>query len=174
MKHIWLDSTLHLFFFLTTGNINSLFHLYRLQFEDEFGYVGWRDIPRQNFSDFIYEFLHFNDKHNKDYQNIMKLKELWPAKTAGFGFLPLLLACVVSIFIVCIKIQLKDVQLKFRNAMLENLLIWFSTYCLGWTKNHGINYRSQSWKYHQYNEVSSMHPRYKWTDKQKYHRQTEK
>ena len=69
------------YFFLTTGNNNSPLHLYRSQFEDEFGCVGWRDIPRPNFSGFIYHFLPLIDDNNKQCQNILNLEKCWPTKT---------------------------------------------------------------------------------------------
>ena len=61
------------YFLSTIGNNNPSLHLYISQFEDEFGFVGWRNIPRPNFDDFIYDFLPLINEHNKQNQNILNL-----------------------------------------------------------------------------------------------------
>ena len=68
------------YFLSITVNNNPLFHLYRSQFEDEFGLIGWRDISRPNISNFTYDFLPLIDEHNNQRQNILNLKRFWPTQ----------------------------------------------------------------------------------------------
>ena len=62
-------------FLSTTGNTSPSLHLYISQFEGEFGCVGWRDIPKPNFADSVYDFLPLIDDHNKQLQNILNLEK---------------------------------------------------------------------------------------------------
>ena len=63
------------YFLSTIGNNNPSLHLYISQFEDEFGFVGWRDIPRLKFSDFVYDFLMLIDERNKQHKNVPNLEK---------------------------------------------------------------------------------------------------
>ena len=72
------------YFVSTTGNTNPSKETYRTQFEDEFGCVAFKDIPRPVFADFLYDFLPLIDEHNKQRQNILNLEKLWPTRNVWF------------------------------------------------------------------------------------------
>ena len=96
----WIQLSIS-YFLSTTGNINPSNHLNWSQFKDEFVCVGWRYIPRPNSADFIYDFLPLIDEHNKQLQKFRPSRNYGQQKTASFSFLPLFLACVLSIIIIC-------------------------------------------------------------------------
>ena len=72
------------YFLSTTGSTNPSKTSYCSQFEDEHGYVGWKDISRPEFADFFFEFLPLIDEHNKQCQNILNLERCWPTRNNWF------------------------------------------------------------------------------------------
>ena len=72
------------YFISTTGNTLPSRDTYRTQFEDEFGCVSYKDIPRPVFADLLYDFLPLIDEHNKQRQNILNLERCWPTRNVWF------------------------------------------------------------------------------------------
>ena len=68
------------FFISTMGNTNPSKTLYRSRFEDDFGGTSFKDIPRPEIADFIYDFLPIIDEHNKQRQRLLNLEYQWPTK----------------------------------------------------------------------------------------------
>ena len=68
------------FFISTMGNTNPSKTLYRLQFEDDFGGTSFKDIPRPEIADFVYDFLPIIDEHNRQRQRLLNLEYQWPTK----------------------------------------------------------------------------------------------
>eukprot|EP00957_Ditylum_brightwellii_P139478 10630171-Ditylum_brightwellii.AAC.1 len=56
-------------------------------FRDEHGCVGWKDIPRLEFVDYLFEFLPLIEVHNKQCQNILNLERCWPTRINWFPLL---------------------------------------------------------------------------------------
>ena len=68
------------YFISTCGNTNPSSVLYKSNFEDEFGGVGYKMIQRPKLAEFLYQFLPIIDEHNKQRQNLLNLEYKWPTK----------------------------------------------------------------------------------------------
>ena len=114
------------YFLSTTGNNNPPLRLYRSQFEDKFYCLGWRDIPRPKFSNFIYDFLPLIDENNKPCENILNLNKCWPTKNFWFWLIATIFGmCVVVVYCLylnSIKIGATKIQ-EFNIRKLSDL-IW--------------------------------------------------
>jgi hypothetical protein len=64
--------------------------LYQSNFEDEFGNVYFKLIPRPNITHFLYLYLPLIDKHNKQRQSILNLERKWLANCCWFHLLAML------------------------------------------------------------------------------------
>ena len=53
---------------------------YRTKFDDGFGNVDYRELPRPAVAHFLYEFLPLIDEHNKTCQNALALEKCWLTK----------------------------------------------------------------------------------------------
>ena len=53
---------------------------YKSKFEDEFGNVSEKELPRPAVAHFLYEFLPLIDEHNKARQNFLALEKTWLTK----------------------------------------------------------------------------------------------
>ena len=84
--YAWSHSRIS-YFLTTTGNTNPSKQTYRTQFEDEFGCVNFKDIPRPVFADMLYDFLPLIDEHNKQRQSILNLEKSWPTRNVWFRLL---------------------------------------------------------------------------------------
>ena len=84
--YAWSHSRIS-YFMTTTGNTNPSKQTYRRQFEDEFGCVNFKDIPRPVFADMLYDFLPLIDEHNKQRQSILNLEKSWPTRNVWFRLL---------------------------------------------------------------------------------------
>ena len=51
---------------------------YKSKFEDKFGNVTEKELPRPTIAHFLYEFLPLIDEHNKARQNFLALEKTWP------------------------------------------------------------------------------------------------
>ena len=81
--YAWSQSSVS-YFLSTTGNTRPSKHLYRSQFEDEFGCVAWKDVPRPEFAEFIFIYLPLIDEHNKKRQHLLNLEICWPTRHCWF------------------------------------------------------------------------------------------
>ena len=64
---------------------------YKSKFEDEFGNVSKKELPRPAVVHFLYEFLPLIDEHNKARQNFLALEKTWLTKDPWVRLLSTLL-----------------------------------------------------------------------------------
>ncbi|KAL7549478.1 hypothetical protein ACHAWF_012745 [Thalassiosira exigua] len=57
---------------------------YTSRFEDDFGNVQVKELPRPTIAHFLYEFLPLIDEHNKARQNVLALEKSWLTKDCWF------------------------------------------------------------------------------------------
>lgn len=69
--------------------------LYISRFEDEFGQVNSKQLPRPAIAHFVYEFLPLIDEHNKARQNGLALEKVWLTKNPWTRILITLLGMAV-------------------------------------------------------------------------------
>ena len=60
---------------------------YRTSFDDGFGNISSKPLPRPSIAHFLYEFLPLIDEHNKARQSALALEEKWPTKCCWFRLL---------------------------------------------------------------------------------------
>ena len=65
--------------------------MHRSQYEYDFGCVGWMDITRLQFSDFIYDYQPLIDRHNQERQIIINILNVSAQRIICFLFLQLFL-----------------------------------------------------------------------------------
>jgi hypothetical protein len=84
------------YFLSTCGSTKASPRPYLTHFEDEFGGVQYKEIPRPEICEFLYEFLPLIDEHNKQRQSLLNLEKSWPTKDCWFRLLTTLLgmSCV--------------------------------------------------------------------------------
>jgi len=94
------------FFVSSCGNTYPSNVTYKSQFEDEFGSVGFKELPRPKLAEFLYEYLPLIDEHNKQRQNILNLEGCWPTRNCWFRLVVTTLGmCVTDMY------RLLDVQI---------------------------------------------------------------
>lgn len=72
---------------------------YNSHYEDEYGCVGTRQLPRPWLADFLFKKLPIIDEHNKQRQKILALEKCWPTKNCYTRLIITLLGqCVVDFF----------------------------------------------------------------------------
>jgi hypothetical protein len=54
--------------------------MYESNFEDEFGNVSSKFLPRTHISHFLYKYLPLIDEHNKQRQSVLGLEQKWPTQ----------------------------------------------------------------------------------------------
>lgn len=65
--------------------------MYTSRFEDDFGNVTEKELPRPTVAHFLYEFLPLIDEHNKSRQNVLGLERHWLTKDCWFRILTTLI-----------------------------------------------------------------------------------
>jgi hypothetical protein len=68
----------------TCGSNRQSTVIYQRNFEDKFGNVDFRLIPRPHITHFIYLYLPLIDEHNKQRQYILNLERQWPKNCCLF------------------------------------------------------------------------------------------
>ena len=68
------------YFISSFGNTDPSPTLYKSNFEDDFGGVSFKMIPRPKLATFLYGYLPIIDEHNKQRQNLLNLEYKWPTK----------------------------------------------------------------------------------------------
>jgi hypothetical protein len=68
------------YFWLTCGNTAMSSVAYRSTFEDDFGNVDYKFLPRPQLAYFVFEYLPLIDNHNKQHQSILGLEGKWLMK----------------------------------------------------------------------------------------------
>jgi hypothetical protein len=84
-------------FVSTCGNTTVSSVLYQSDFQDDFGNVDFKMLPRPQVCHFLYEYLPIIDEHNNQRQNVLGLEQKWPTKDCWFHLLVTLVGmCVVD------------------------------------------------------------------------------
>jgi hypothetical protein len=68
------------YFLYTCGCTHQSSVMYESNFEDEFGNVSSKFLPRPQISHFLYEYLPLIDEHNKQRQSVLGLEWKWPTQ----------------------------------------------------------------------------------------------
>jgi hypothetical protein len=79
MAYAWSHKGLS-YFLLTCGSTEVSSVLYRSAFEDEFGNVDYKFLPRPQIAHFTFEYLPLIDEHNKQRQAVLGLERKWPTQ----------------------------------------------------------------------------------------------
>jgi hypothetical protein len=81
----------------TCGSTEPSEKMYTSYFEDEFGNVACKEIPRPRIAHLLYDYLPLIDEHNKQRQSILGLERKWPTRKCWFRLLTTLVGmCVVD------------------------------------------------------------------------------
>ena len=97
MAYAWSQKGIS-YFVSTCGSTARSDKTYRSHFENEFGDVDFKDLPRPKLADFLYEFLPLIDEHNRMRQDRLALEKCWPTKNCWFRLIITLLGmCVVDL-----------------------------------------------------------------------------
>jgi hypothetical protein len=71
--------------------------MYESNFEDEFGNISSKFIPKPQISHFLYEYLPLIDEHNKHRQSVLGLERKWPTQCCWMRLIVTLTGmCVVD------------------------------------------------------------------------------
>jgi len=85
------------YFLSTCGSTAVASEMYETNFEDEFGNIQTRKIPRPKVASFLYNFLPLIDEYNKQWQSILGLEKSWPTRDCWFRLLTTVIGmCVVD------------------------------------------------------------------------------
>jgi hypothetical protein len=68
------------YFLSTCGNTAVSSIAYRSAFEDDFGNVDYKFLPRPQLAHFIFEYIPLIDEHNTQRQAVLGLERKWPTK----------------------------------------------------------------------------------------------
>jgi hypothetical protein len=68
------------YFLSTCGNTAVSSVAYRSAFEDDFGNVNYKFLPRPQLAHFTFEYLPLIDEHNKQRQSFLGLERKWSTK----------------------------------------------------------------------------------------------
>jgi hypothetical protein len=81
----------------TCGSTEPSEKMYTSYFEDGFGNVACKEIPRPRIAHLLYDYLPLIDEHNKQRQSILGLERKWPTRKCWFRLLTTLVGmCVVD------------------------------------------------------------------------------
>ena len=72
------------YFISTCGNMETCDIMYESKYEDDYGQVCIKEIPRPNMLHFYYEYAPLIDEHNKQRQSILGLERHWLMKNCWF------------------------------------------------------------------------------------------
>jgi hypothetical protein len=123
-----------MYYFLSTcGSTAPSSAMYQSNFEDEFGNVDFKMLPRPQVCHFLYEYLPLIDEYNKQCQSVLRVEKKWPTKDCWFRLLVTLMGmCVVNMH------RLYRQHQKFHNqplcgAIMEEdaIVIHFSDFLCG-------------------------------------------
>ena len=108
------------YFLTTTGNTNPSKHTYRTQFEDKYGCVSWKEIPRPVFADLLYDFPPLIDEHNKQRQNILNLERCWPTRNVWFRLITTIVGMSVVDFHCLYLNHIKNKHIRRRDKKITS------------------------------------------------------
>jgi hypothetical protein len=83
ISYAWIHRGMS-YFLSTCGSTAPSSVVYQSNFEDEFGNVDFKMLPRPQVCHFLYEYLPLIDEHNKQRQSVLSLKKKWPTKDCWF------------------------------------------------------------------------------------------
>ena len=92
------------FFVSTCGKTEQSDKPYPSHFEDEFGFVDYKELPRPRLSEFLFEYLPLIDEHNRQRQDRLALEKTFTTKDAFFR----LLTTLVGMSLVAHSISIED------------------------------------------------------------------
>jgi hypothetical protein len=84
------------YFLSTCGSTSPSSIMYQSNFEDEFGNMDLKMLPRPQVCHFLYEYLPLIDEHNKHHQYVFHLEKKWRTKDCWFCLLVTLTGICVA------------------------------------------------------------------------------
>jgi hypothetical protein len=101
------------YFLSTCGSKHQSSMMYESNFEDEFGNVSSKFLPRPQISHFLYKYLPLIDEHNKQRQSVLGLERKWPIQCCWTRLIVTLTGmCVVDMH------RLYQSETRLRNRVL--------------------------------------------------------
>ena len=94
IAYAWSHSSVS-YFVTTCGSTAPAAKAYETHYDDEFGVVQTKKIPRPNVLDWVYDYLPLIDEHNKQRQSLLRLEKKWPTKNCWFCLVTTLLGMSV-------------------------------------------------------------------------------
>jgi len=104
LAYAWSQKSIS-FFISTCGSTARSANAYRSHFENEFGQVDYKDLPRPKLAEFLYEILPLIDEHNKIRQHRLALEKCWQTKN-----------CLFRLIVTICGQSLVDMQRLYRNV----------------------------------------------------------
>jgi hypothetical protein len=84
--YAWSQSSIS-YFISTCGSTFPATQSYTTHYEDEFGIIQTKQIPRPHLLEWVYDYLPIIDEHNKQRQSILNLERKWPTNNCWFRLL---------------------------------------------------------------------------------------
>lgn len=98
MAYAWSQMRIS-YFALTYGSTAKSSNPYRSHFENDYGKVDYKELPRPKLAEFLYEYLPLIDEHNRSRQDRLALEVTWPTKCCWFRLIQTVTGmCVVDLF----------------------------------------------------------------------------
>jgi hypothetical protein len=98
--------------------------IYQSNFEDEFGNVDFKMLPRPQLCHFLYEYLPLIDEHNKQHQYVLHLEKKCPTKDCWFRLLVTLTGmCIINMHRLSRQKQKCHTQLLCGAIMEEDAIV---------------------------------------------------
>jgi hypothetical protein len=112
MAYAWSQKVIS-YFLSTCGSTEVSSVLYRSTFEDEFGNVNYKFLPRPEIAHFTFEYLPLIDEQNKQRRAVLGLERKWPTQCFWTRLIATLIGmCVVDMQHICRS------EKKLRNRIL--------------------------------------------------------
>ena len=119
------------YFITTTGNTTPSPHFYESKFEDEWGNVESRELPRPEIIHFFYEYAPLIDEHNKARQSLLALEKRWQTRNPWFRLICTVLGMsIVDMFRLYRYYEIK-IHGREQTDVDEFRLIQFTDYICG-------------------------------------------
>ena len=103
--------------------------MYRSHFEDDWGTVDYKDLPRPELADFLYKFLPRIDEHNKRRQAHLRLEKKWPTENCWFRLQVTLVGMsVIDLLLLLVHLRPDEYShvttVKFADTLCAGLKQW--------------------------------------------------
>ena len=103
MAYAWSQKGIS-FFLSTCGSTAKSRNSYRSHFENEYGQVDFKELPRPKLAEFLFEYLPLIDEHNRMRQDRLALEKCWPTKNCWF-----------RLIVTLVGMSVVDLQRVYRN-----------------------------------------------------------